>query len=129
MRFISHHFPSDRLAALDECSVLLITPLKKIICPKGGKANLRVVKVYKGITVIGAILGTGRVIVRVQRQPTRYATFATFLHQLKRQSRNKRLHIVLDNASFHRLRRTQALAKKLGFYLHYQPPYSPFFPL
>jgi len=49
-----------------------------------------------------------------------------FLHQIKKAYPNhKKIHVVLDQAGYHRCAQVKKVAKGLQITLHYLPPYSP----
>lgn len=49
-----------------------------------------------------------------------------FLHQIKdAYPRSKKIHLILDQAGYHRNKHVKKAAKKLKIKLHYLPPYSP----
>ena len=53
-------------------------------------------------------------------------TMIDFLKQLKRSYQNaSKLHVILDQAGYHRSQDFQDKAKEMGIQLHFLPPYSP----
>lgn len=49
-----------------------------------------------------------------------------FLHEIKRAySKSKKIHLILDQAGYHKDAAVKKAAKKLKIILHYLPPYSP----
>lgn len=53
-------------------------------------------------------------------------TISDFLTSLREKySSSKTIHLILDQAGYHRSSKVKAATKKLGIKLHYLPPYSP----
>jgi transposase len=48
-----------------------------------------------------------------------------FLEQIRKYYGNQKVHLILDNAGYHKSKRVKAAAEKLNIKLHYLPPYSP----
>ena len=116
----------EHLTALDECSIQLVTQPKKVIATIGSKPEIRTQMKWGGLTVIAAILGTGKVIYWTQDHATNENCFKKFLRYLKEKTSRGRIHAILDNASFHTRKKVQKLAKRLSISLHFQPTHSPF---
>lgn len=118
--------PLTHIGSLDECSIQLVTSPKKVIAMEGTKPEILTEKKWGGITVIGTIVGDGRVIVQIQDHATNEKCFKKYLIYLKKHFTRGRLHITLDNASFHHRLKVKRLAERLSISLHFQPTHSPF---
>jgi len=116
----------SHIFAIDESSIQLITPIRKIIAPRGSKPFMKTARHFQGITVIGGIDGNGELITKIQDHPTKVDCFLDFLKMLRKNRSRGKIHIILDNASFHTRIKVRELAEKLSIILHFQPTHSPF---
>ena len=117
---------ADEIVALDESSILLMTPVKKVVAKKGEKPILKIEKRYKGITIIGAITGTGELIYQIQESKADKESFEQFIVYLHHSCKYRAIHVILDNARYHLNREVKEKAKRMKMSLHFQPTHSPF---
>lgn len=78
------------------------------------------------VNIIGGISLSGHKLHFEMVDKVEADTIALFLTQLRKKHPDKKMiHIIWDNAGYHRDIRVQEFSKALGIRLHYLPPYSP----
>lgn len=78
------------------------------------------------LNIMGGICLNGHRVVHTQANKIDAYAIATFLVMLRKTHHGKHLiHLILDNAGYHRDSNVQEFAASLGIKLHYLPPYSP----
>lgn len=78
------------------------------------------------VNIMGGICLNGHRIIHTQAEKIDAYAIATFLSMLREKNPGKYLiHLILDNAGYHKDKSIQAFAEDLGIKLHYLPPYSP----
>ena len=94
--------------------------------PKGERKLIATTGRQYRLNFIGGICLNGHRFVYQQVDKVDADGIALFLTQLRRLNPGKYfIHVVLDNAGYHRDAEIQAFAKGLAIKLHYLPPYSP----
>ena len=127
MKVLAEKVAPRHLVAVDESYVSLCTPIKKVVALRGGSVpEMLINDRYQGVTLIGALFGTGELLVWICSGSINEEVFVRFLYRIKRRHGKVAVHVILDNASYHVRRRVKAIAQNKGIKLHYQPPYSPF---
>ena len=116
------------LVALDECSVGVSTKIRKVIALKGSRPEIPTTDRYYCVKIIAPITGSNEVIWQIQEESVEWKTFAKFLKLVKQHywGVERDVHIILDNAGYHRKNEIRDLAEDLNFKLHFQPSHSPF---
>ena len=75
---------------------------------------------------MGAVCLANHRVVYQQSDKVNEVTIQSFLTHLRKQHPgNKKIHLIWDNAGYHRSIAVQTHAKTLKIELHYLPPYSP----
>jgi transposase len=78
------------------------------------------------LNFIGGICLKGHRIIYQQANKVNADSIALFLSRLRKLNPGKyKLHVIWDNAGYHRDKEIKLFAKNLGIQLHYLPPYSP----
>jgi len=79
------------------------------------------------MNIIGGIeLGKLKHTIIAEHERINADTIISFLQEIREQhKRKKKIHVILDQAGYHKSKAVQAEAKKLNIKLHYLPPYSP----
>ena len=78
------------------------------------------------LNIMGGICLTNHHIVSAQTDKVNEDSIQSFLFKLrKRHPGRYKVHIIWDNAGYHRSKLVQELAEELGIVLHYLPAYSP----
>lgn len=76
--------------------------------------------------VMGAICLSDHSVIYQQSDKVNELSIQSFLTKLRKQHpNNKKMHIIWDNAGYHRSAVVQSYAKSLRIEIHYLPPYSP----
>jgi len=93
---------------------------------KGKRKEMPTTGRQKRLNFIGGICLEGHRIVYEQADKVDADSIAGFLCALRRLNAGKyKIHVIWDNAGYHRDKGIQEFAKNLGIELHYLPPYSP----
>ena len=78
------------------------------------------------LNIMGGICLNGHRIITEQAEKLDADAIATFLVKLRNAHPGKHfIHLMLDNAGYHKDKNVQQFAENLGIKLHYLPPYSP----
>ena len=78
------------------------------------------------LNFIGGISLDGHKFVYQEAERVESYSIKAFLKKLgDKHAGNQKIHLILDNAGYHRSRAVKVYAKKLRIKLHYLPPYSP----
>ncbi len=117
--------PRSRVLAIDESTITLQTRPRKIVARKGSKPVMPINDNRKGVSVIGGITGTGRLIVTTFSGRLTKHVVKGFLKRVKQRLGRGRVDVILDNHFAHAAGEVKAFAWRKGLHLHYQPPYSP----
>ena len=93
---------------------------------KGERKNIATTGRQKRLNFIGGICLDGHRIIYQQADKVDADSIALFLSQLRKMHPGKhKIHLIWDNAGYHRDKEIQVFAKKLAIKLHYLPPYLP----
>lgn len=93
---------------------------------KGVRKEIATTPYQKRINFIGGICLKGHRFTYVQVDTVNASTIGDFLRKLRQANPGKfKIHVVWDNARYHRNEKVTECAKDLGIKLHYLPPYSP----
>lgn len=80
----------------------------------------------KRLNFMGGLCLEGHKIVMQSAEKVDAVSIGRFLKKLRRKSKTQaRLHVIWDNAGYHRSKAVQACAEEQNIKLHYLPPYSP----
>ena len=116
----------EDLYALDECSILLTTTIKKVVAKRGTKPVMRIEKTYKGVNIIAAISGSKKVVFQVLEDRSNKFEVIKFLGYLKHFNEYRPVEVVLDNSNMHRNKEVYGFVGENAINLHFQPTHSPF---
>lgn len=101
----------------------------KLVCGwifKGVRKSIATTGRQYRVNIIGGIDLSGHKVHFEMVDKVNGDTIALFLSQLRKKHRDKKhVHIIWDNAGYHRDMRIQEFSEALGIHLHYLPPYSP----
>jgi transposase len=93
---------------------------------KGERKAIATTAYQKRLNFVGGICLDGHRFIYRQVDPVNAETICDFLWQLRQANSGKyKVHLIWDNARYHRNDEVQEFAKELGIKLHYLPPYSP----
>lgn len=93
---------------------------------KGERKNIATTARQKRVNYIGAVTLNGHKIVYNQVEKVDGANIKNFMNALRRRHpNNEKIHMIWDNASYHRSKEVKSEAERLNIKLHYLPPYSP----
>lgn len=93
---------------------------------KGERKAIATTARQRRLNIIGGISLDGHRFVYKKADKITNESIKLFLSELRRQrSRDIKIHVVWDNAAYHRSKEIKKHAKKLNIKLHYLPPYSP----
>src|ERR1700678_93939 len=93
---------------------------------KGERKEIATTPYQKRLNFIGGISLNGHRFTYQQVDKVNAYTICGFLWKLRQTNPGKyRIHVILDNAGYHRNDEVKEFAKELGIKLHYLPPYSP----
>lgn len=93
---------------------------------KGVRKEIATTSQQKRLNFIGGICLTGHRFSYRQVEKVDADNICDFLWQLRQTNPGKyKVHVIWDNAGYHRSKDVQKHAKVLGIKLHYLPPYSP----
>ena len=93
---------------------------------KGERKAVATTGRQRRLNFMGGICLNGHRIVYQQAGKVNADSIALFLSQLRKQNPGKyKIHVIWDNAGYHRDHEIQNFAKSLAIKLHYLPPYSP----
>jgi len=93
---------------------------------KGERKEIPTTAYQKRLNFIGGISLNGHRFTYQQVDKVNAHTICDFLLKLRQANSGKFLvHVILDNARYHRNDEVKEFAKELGIKLHYLPPYSP----
>jgi transposase len=94
--------------------------------PKGIRKEIATTPYQKRLNFIGGICLNGHRFTYHQATTVNAETICDFLWKLRKNNPGKFIvHLIWDNARYHRNDQVTAFAKELGIKLHYLPPYSP----
>jgi transposase len=80
----------------------------------------------KRLNIIGGINLSGHKIEYTLADTINFKSIKNFLRHLRLKNKGTtKLHVIWDNAGYHKHQEVQSFAKKLNIKLHYLPPYSP----
>jgi transposase len=93
---------------------------------KGERKDIPTTAYQKRLNFIGGICLNGHRFIYRQVDQVNAVSICDFLWQLRKANPGKyRIHLIWDNARYHRNDEVRDFAKELGIKLHYLPPYSP----
>lgn len=93
---------------------------------KGIRKEMPTTPYQKRLNFIGGICLKGHRFTYHQADKVNAETICDFLWKLRQANPGKfKVHLIWDNAKYHRNAKVTAFAKELGIKLHYLPPYSP----
>ena len=93
---------------------------------KGERKTIARTACQRHLNYMGALNLDGHKIVTSQVDKVNGESIQTFLKKLRQQHPNDRkIHIIWDNAGYHRSKEVKSRAEALNIKLHYLPPYSP----
>lgn len=93
---------------------------------KGERKNIASTGRQYRLNFMGGICLNGHNVVYEQSETVNADSIQSFLYRLrKRHPGNYKVHIIWDNAGYHRSKLVRAFAEELGVEVHYLPPYSP----
>jgi len=93
---------------------------------KGVRKTIAMTGKQYRMNVMGGICLTNHRIVYEQSAQVNEDSIQSFLYRLrKHHPGHYKVHVIWDNAGYHRSRMVQCFAKTLGIVIHYLPPYSP----
>ena len=93
---------------------------------KGERKEIPTTAYQKRLNFIGGICLNGYRFTYQQADSVNAGTICDFLFKLRKANPGKfNVHVIWDNARYHRNAEVKAFAKELGIKLHYLPPYSP----
>ena len=93
---------------------------------KGARKDIATTARQKRLNFIGGICLEGHKIIQHEVEKVNAESIKCFLKLLrKRHYENERIHLIWDNAAYHKSKEVKAFAKALNIKLHYLPPYSP----
>ena len=105
------------------------TMATKVVCgwiKKGVDKTIAQTASRTRVNVMGAIELASMKVISCCPEAVNTPTTVAFFEQLKASYPNApTLHVILDQAGYHRSQETQDAAKEKGITLHYLPPYSP----
>jgi transposase len=94
--------------------------------PKGIRKKIATTPYQKRLNFIGGICLNGHRFTYHQADKVNAETICDFLWKLRKNNPGRfKVHLIWDNAKYHRNDQVTAFAKELGIKLHYLPPYSP----
>lgn len=94
--------------------------------PKGISKEIATTPYQKRFNFIGGICLNGYRFTYHQADKVNAETICDFLWKLRKNNPGRfKVHLIWDNAKYHRNDQVTAFAKELGIKLHYLPPYSP----
>jgi transposase len=94
--------------------------------PKGIRKEIATPPYQKRLNFIGGICLNGHRFTYHQATTVNAETICDFLWKLRKNNPGKFIvHLIWDNAKYHRNDQVTEFAKELGIKLHYLPPYSP----
>jgi len=93
---------------------------------KGVRKEIATTAYQKRLNIIGGICLNGHRFTFQQADTVNAETICDFLWKLRQANPGKFfVHVIWDNARYHRNNEVKEFAKELGIKLHYLPPYSP----
>lgn len=93
---------------------------------KGERKPIAMTARQRRLNFIGGICLSGHKVVCEEAEKVNSENIASFLKSLrKKHPDKKKIHLILDTASYHRSKEVRAAAKSIRIELHYLPPYSP----
>lgn len=93
---------------------------------KGVRKELPTTGQQKRLNIIGGICLNGHRFTFEQAEQVNAGSVCEFLWKLRQKHPGEyRMHVIWDNAGYHRSSEVKKWAKELGIKLHYLPPYSP----
>jgi transposase len=116
----------EDLYALDECSILLTTTIKKVVAKRGSKPVMRIERRYKGVNIIAAISGSKKVVFQILEDRSNKFEVIEFLDYLRHCNGYRPANVILDNSNMHRNKEVYASAAENAIELLFQPTHSPF---
>lgn len=93
---------------------------------KGERKSIAMTGRQYRLNIIGGISLSEHKVVYEQSDKVDENSIESFLFRLrKKHPGSYKVHVILDNAGYHRSKSVQSFAKELGIVIHYLPPYSP----
>jgi len=93
---------------------------------KGIRKNVATTAYQKRLNVIGGVCLDGHKIIHTEANKVNADSISLFLKSLRnRHAEDEKIHLIWDNAGYHKSKVVTALAKELKIKIHYLPPYSP----
>lgn len=93
---------------------------------KGVRKNVATTAYQKRLNIIGGICLDGHKIIYNEADKVNTYSIKLFLKSLRsRHTEGEKIHLIWDNAGYHKSKKVKRFAKKLKIKLHYLPPYSP----
>ncbi|WP_133131292.1 IS630 family transposase [Legionella yabuuchiae] len=93
---------------------------------KGVRKNVATTGKQKRLSFMGGLCLNGHKVVVQNSEKVDTESIKVFLKVLRSKHRVKnKIHIIWDNAGYHRSKEVQSFADKLNIKLHFLPPYSP----
>lgn len=93
---------------------------------KGVRKNIATTGKQKRLNFMGGLCLDGHKLVTHQSEKVDAKSIKKFLNKLRRKHKeDKILHVIWDNAGYHRSKDVQAYAAEKNIKLHFLPPYSP----
>lgn len=93
---------------------------------KGVRRIIKTTARQRRLNLIGGLCLAGHKLVYQSVDSVNSDSISSFLKQLRKKHPGQhRIHLIWDNASYHRSKQVVNQAKKLKIALHYLPPYSP----
>lgn len=92
---------------------------------KGERKEIPMTGTQRRVNVMGAINLTDHNVQSMTAETINEANFLVFLKKLRKCYGSQKIHIILDNASYHSSKLVKGAAENLNIKMHYLPPYSP----
>lgn len=93
---------------------------------KGERKSIPTTARQRRLNIIGGICLSGHKIVHHQCDKVNAVSINAFLKALRQKNPgDHKIHIILDNAAYHKSHEVRAYAKAMKIKMHYLPPYSP----
>lgn len=93
---------------------------------KGERKEIATTGRQKRLNFMGGICLDGHRVIYEQADQVNAESIKLFLAKLRRLHPEKnKIHLLLDNAGYHRSKEVKSFAKRIRIQLHYLPPYSP----
>ena len=93
---------------------------------KGVRKDVPTTARQKRLNFIGGVCLDGHKMVHHETDKVNADSITVFLKLLrKRHPADEKIHLIWDNAGYHKSKKVNALGKRLNITIHYLPPYSP----